>query len=119
MWENERKNCEHTIQKEFMENMQNLHIDNAIIIRDPVDRSERVRLSDEKEEHMKIKKIKDLKPGDFFTFHNFGDEPDEKHVYIRREYDRSWQMYRCDKFDNISVDRLCTGDTRVFTDFTF
>ena len=68
---------------------------------------------------MTIKKIKDLKPGEFFTLHDFGDEPDEKHVYIRRGYDREWKKYRCDKFDNISEDRLFNGDKRVYTDFAF
>lgn len=63
-------------------------------------------------------KLKELKPGEFFTL-NEVPHPKESQVYIRREYDRSERKYWCQKFDDISSGRMMSGDKEVFTDIIF
>lgn len=62
--------------------------------------------------------IKDLKRGDFFTVKPI-ENPTEKQVYIRGDYDRSAKKYTCTRFDDICTTRDFPGSKTVFTDFTF
>ena len=65
-----------------------------------------------------MRKIKDLKNGEFFTLRKI-DEPKDSQVYIRGEYDRSLRKYSCGKFDDISASRNFSGDKEVYTEFVF
>lgn len=65
-----------------------------------------------------MRKIKDLKCGEFFTLKPIA-EPKESQVYIRGKYDRSLRKYSCGKFDDISACRNFSGDKEVFTDIYF
>jgi hypothetical protein len=62
--------------------------------------------------------IKELKKGDYFTIKPI-ENPTEKQVYIRGEYDRSTKKYYCGRFDDISYEKLFSADKEVYTDFTF
>ena len=62
--------------------------------------------------------IKDLKIGEYFTLKPI-ENPTEKQVFIRGEYDRTEKKYECGRFDNISYTRYLSGKTEVYTDFTF
>ena len=62
--------------------------------------------------------VKDLKRGDFFTVKPI-ENPTEKQVYIRGDYDRSTKKYTCTRFDDICTTRDFPGSKTVFTDFTF
>lgn len=62
--------------------------------------------------------IKELKKGEYFTIKPI-DNPTEKQVFIRGDYDRSEKKYECGRFDDISYSRLFKGDKEVYTDFTF
>ena len=63
-------------------------------------------------------KLKDLKQGEYFILKDI-PEPKECQVYIRGEYDRCTKKYLCGKFSDISASRLLSGETEVYTDFTF
>lgn len=63
-------------------------------------------------------KIKDLKPGDFFTKKEIS-EPNDSQVWIRGAYDRSEKKYECTRFDDISRFCYMAGAKEVFTDFVF
>lgn len=63
-------------------------------------------------------KLKDLKKGTYFTLKAI-DNPTEKQVYIKGEYDRSEKKYCCGRFDDISYSKYISGDKAVYTDFTF
>ena len=62
--------------------------------------------------------IKELKKGQYFTKKAI-DEPTEKQVWIRGEYDKSQKKYECVRFDDICQCCYLKGGTEVFTDFTF
>lgn len=62
--------------------------------------------------------VKDLKRGDFFTVKPI-ENPTEKQVYIRGDYDRSTKKYTCTRFDDICCTRDFSGSKTVFVDFTF
>lgn len=62
--------------------------------------------------------IKDLKIGEYFTLKPI-ENPTEKQVFIRGEYDRIEKKYECGRFDDISYTRYLSGKTEVYTDFTF
>lgn len=62
--------------------------------------------------------VKQLKKGDFFTRKPI-ENPTEKQVFIRGEYDRSARRYECTRFDDISSQIYLKGDKEIFTDFTF
>lgn len=62
--------------------------------------------------------IKDLKIGEYFTLKPI-ENPTEKQVFIRGEYDRTERKYECGRFDDISYTRYLSGKTEVYTDFTF
>lgn len=63
-------------------------------------------------------KLKDLKKGEYFTLKPI-ENPTEKQVFIRGEYDRTEKKYECGRFDDISYTRYLSGKTEVYTDFTF
>lgn len=62
--------------------------------------------------------LKDLKTGEYFTLKPI-ENPTEKQVFIRGEYDRTEKKYECGRFDDISYTRYLSGKTEVYTDFTF
>lgn len=62
--------------------------------------------------------IKDLKIGEYFTLKPI-ENPTEKQVFIRGEYDRTEKKFECGRFDDISYTRYLSGKTEVYTDFTF
>ena len=63
-------------------------------------------------------KIKELKPGEFFTLRPIA-EPKESQVYVRREYDRSERKYWVQRFGDISDGKMMSGDRNVYTEFIF
>lgn len=62
--------------------------------------------------------VKDLKKGEFFTRKAI-ENPTERQVFVRGEYDRETKKYECQRFDDISSCIYLKGDTKVFTDFVF
>ena len=62
--------------------------------------------------------LKEVKKGDFFTRKPI-DEPTEKQVFIRGDYDRESKKYECTRFDDINRVIYLKGTTEVYTDFTF
>ena len=62
--------------------------------------------------------VKQLKKGEFFTRRPI-ENPTEKQVFIRGEYDRAAKKYECARFDDISSAVYLSGDKEIFTDFTF
>ena len=62
--------------------------------------------------------LKQLKVGEYFTLKPI-ENPTEKQVFIRGEYDRTEKKFECGRFDNISYSRYLSGKTEVYTDFTF
>lgn len=62
--------------------------------------------------------IKELKKGEFFTLKPI-ENPTEKQVYIRGDYDRSSKKYSCGRFDDCSYEKEFKGDKVVYTDFVF
>lgn len=63
-------------------------------------------------------KLKDLKKGEYFTLKPI-DEPSNKQVYIRGDYDRAERKYECIKFSDVNYCRYISGDKEVYTDFIF
>lgn len=63
-------------------------------------------------------KLKDLKPGDYFTKKPIA-EPKEHQVWIRQAYDRSTKKYEIVRWDDICDTQLMDGNREVFVDFTF
>lgn len=63
-------------------------------------------------------KLKDLKIGEYFILKPI-ENPTEKQVFIRGEYDRTEKKFECGRFDDISYTRYLSGKTEVYTDFTF
>lgn len=63
-------------------------------------------------------KLKELKIGEYFTLKPI-ENPTEKQVFIRGEYDRTEKKFECGRFDDISYTRYLNGKTEVYTDFTF
>lgn len=62
--------------------------------------------------------LKDLKIGEYFTLKPI-ENPTEKQVFIRGEYDRTEKKYECGRFDDISYTCYLSGKTEVYTDFIF
>ena len=67
---------------------------------------------------MKSRKLKNLKPGEYFTLRPVS-EPKESQVYIRGDYNRSEEKYECCKFSDMCYSRLFKGEKEVYTDFIF
>lgn len=68
---------------------------------------------------MEQKKLKELKRGEYFTLNDHGDEPGEKYVYIRGDYERSEKKFEVSKFSDYNDSRLLRGDRLVYVGFTF
>lgn len=62
--------------------------------------------------------VKDLKKGDFFTIKPI-ENPTERQVYIRGEYDRTSKKYCCGRFDDASYSKEFSGNKEAYTEFTF
>ena len=62
--------------------------------------------------------IKELKIGEYFTVKPI-ENPTEKQVFIRGEYDRTEKKFECGKFSDINYTRYIDGNREVYTDFTF
>lgn len=69
-------------------------------------------------ERGKLMTIKELKKGEYFTIKPI-ENPTEKQVYIRDEYDRSEKKYLAGRFDDISYSRLFKPTQIVYTNFIF
>lgn len=67
---------------------------------------------------MEKKTLKELKRGEWFTLKPI-NEPTEKQVYIKGDYDRSEKKYDCGRFHDISLNKYLKGSTVVYTGFTF
>lgn len=67
---------------------------------------------------MEAKKIKDLKNGEYFTLKAI-EEPSEKQVWVKGDYERSEKKYSCTKFSDICHENFMKGDRIVFVGFTF
>ena len=65
-----------------------------------------------------MKTLKELKKGDFFTLKPI-ENPTERQVLIKGEYDRTSKRYICYRFHDISESVLRDGNRTVYTDFTF
>ena len=64
---------------------------------------------------MIIKKIKELKKGEYFRLKDNDSAP----VWIKGEYVRSEKKYSTYKFEDVNHERLICPDKSVFTDFKF
>ena len=62
--------------------------------------------------------IKQLKPGEWFTLKPI-EEPNERQVWVRSDYDRSTKKYDVYKWSDINHYSQRKGTTIVYTDFTF
>lgn len=62
--------------------------------------------------------IKELKKGEFFTFKEI-ENPEERQIWIRGEYERSEKKYSCYKFSDINHETFKKGTTKVWVGFTF
>ena len=62
--------------------------------------------------------LKNLKKGEFFTKKAI-ENPTEKQVWIRGDYDRSERKYECTRFDDICATCYIQGAKEVYTEFTF
>lgn len=64
---------------------------------------------------MTIKKIKELKKGEYFRLKDSDLAP----VWIKGDYVRSDKKYSNYKFEDVNHERLLSPDKSVFTDFEF
>ena len=62
-----------------------------------------------------MKKLKDLKRGEFFKLKDSPTSP----MWVRSEYCRSERKYSCYKYDDVNHESFFKGDRIVFTDFYF
>lgn len=62
--------------------------------------------------------LKEIKRGEWFTLKPI-EEPTEKQVFIKDEYDRAEKKYICGRFDDIGYSRLLKASTVVYIGFTF
>lgn len=65
-----------------------------------------------------VKKIKDLKKGEWFTLKPI-EEPKESQVWELQGYDKSDRVYWAIRWSNINDCREFKGDKEVYTGFTF
>lgn len=63
--------------------------------------------------------LKEIKKGEFFTLKDYGDNPPETAVYIRRGYDREEKKYECEKFCDFNHVSYLKGSRTVYIGFTF
>lgn len=57
---------------------------------------------------IEFEKIRDLKVGDYFKLNK-----NSKEILERGEYDREFKGYRCDYINDISKDKILSGDRLV------
>ncbi len=62
--------------------------------------------------------LKSLKKGDFFTKKSI-ENPTERQVWIKGDYDRTEKKYECIRFDDANTVCYLAGSKEVFTGFTF
>ena len=67
---------------------------------------------------MKQTTLKDLKRGEFFTLKE-AENPEEKIIWVKGEYDRTEKKYSCYKFSDVCHESFKKGTAKVWTDFTF
>lgn len=67
---------------------------------------------------MTAKLLKDIKAGEYFTRKPI-EEPNEKQVFIKRDYVRSDKKYTCERFSDMNDYIQLKGNTTVYIDFTF
>lgn len=67
---------------------------------------------------MNAVKLNTLKKGQYFT-RKPTDNPTQKQVYIRDDYDRTEKKYCCIRFDDIGRSISLKGSTLVYIDFIF
>lgn len=67
---------------------------------------------------MESTKLKNLKLGQFFTLKPI-EYPNETHIYIRKEYDRTTKKYCCVKFNDTNNYKMIDGNKDVYIDFIF
>ena len=62
--------------------------------------------------------IKDIKKGTYFTLIE-ENEPKERQVWIKGDYDRSSKTYSCISFADMNKERFFKASKPIYTDFTF
>ena len=62
--------------------------------------------------------VKELKKGEFFTKKPI-ENPTERQVFGRGDYDRTQKKYECTRFDDINCCCYLKGGAEIYTDFTF
>ena len=67
---------------------------------------------------MEQKKLKELAKGEFFTRKPI-ENPTEKQVFVKGDYERSTKKYSVLRFDDMNEEWFLKGDTVVFVGFTF
>lgn len=67
---------------------------------------------------MKKVTLKDVKKGEYFTLKPI-EEPTEKQVYVRDDYDRSSKKYTYYNFADVNRYGEKKGNTCVYVGFTF
>lgn len=67
---------------------------------------------------MKKTTLKQVKRGEYFTFKPV-EEPGDRLVYVREEYDRSTKKYGYSRFSDFNHYAERRGDFPVYVDFTF
>lgn len=65
-----------------------------------------------------VKKIRDLKKGEFFTLKPI-EYPKESQVWVMDFYDKHDREYCASKFSDIGAGKGFKGDKEVYTGFTF
>ena len=67
---------------------------------------------------MMVKMLKDLKKGEWFTRKPI-ENPTERQVLIRGDYDRADKKYACSHWDDVNNEVFLKGTTKVYVDFIF
>lgn len=67
---------------------------------------------------MKAIKLRDVKTGEYFTRKAI-EEPNEKQVFIKRDYVRQDKRFICERFSDMNDYIMLKSDTTVYIDFTF
>ena len=62
--------------------------------------------------------MRQLKEGEFFTFRPH-EEPTERQVYVRSDYDRSTKRFAYFPYNDMMNEHFAKGERVVYTDFIF
>lgn len=62
--------------------------------------------------------LKDLKRGEYFTRKPI-ENPTEKQVFVRGDYDRTEKRYECHRWDDVNKTVYIKGDKEIYVDFVF